>query len=296
MLVQLLQDYLRSSQGVMAVSRSPLLLPLSNTLPTSPTTAPSVHSRIVPLVLLKQLQANAKDSPILSPCNSVKSIVECTSNILINASSSVNHDATHSCPTCSTAQLREQDAPSLVSFLSALSLGSVNTTVHWSIPNSKLNVVVVNRESLAYVKFPTSSSTTSPPLPIFSVSLSSKGAALLNLHHSAPTHNHIIVTKMSNLEVYQQHWTNCIIAAFPDSVFSGQGATLNAVKRLAQWTYEQNRSAVQPSSVCPWVVVLDDSVCMIKEAGNDEKRLDICLYSSRNPSSTPGFYCGLLIG
>ena len=256
----------------MAISRSPLLLPLSPTLPLSPNSpTPSMHSRMVPLLLLKQLQANAKDSPVMSPCNSVRSVVECTSNILINASSSVAHDATHSCPTCSTAPLKDQDSPSIVSLTSELSLGSANTTIHWSIPNSKLNAVVINREqSLIYVKFPTSSN--SPPVPIFSVSLSSKGAALLNLQHSAPMHNHVIVTKVSNLDAYQQNWTNSIIAALPDSVFSGQGATFNAVKRLVQWNYEQNKLADEADTICPWVIILDDSVCMIKETGNDEKR------------------------
>ena len=107
-----------------------------------------------------------------------------------------------------------------------------------------------------------------PHSPIITLSLTHKGAALLNLHHTAPSLLHIIVTATSQLEAYQKSWSNHIIAAVPDSALNGLGNALNTVKRLAHWNYQQNRrlsSGEAERWVWPCVLLMSDNCCVLKQ-------------------------------
>ena len=132
------------------------------------------------------------------------------------------------------------------------------------------------KHTLEYIKLPVSSS--APVIiPIFSISPDLKDSALLNLSHSAPDNLHFIITKMSNFSVYQKSWPQHIISGLPDHLFSSIGSCLNAVKTLAQWNYQQNVSGLASmaggsGSVLPWILIMDDSVCMVQD-GEEEKRL-----------------------
>ena len=278
-LVRLLQDYIRSSLGVTAVNRPPTALSVVSS--ASPSFSSSSHSRIVPLPLLQSLQ-ELSPSPSLSSTPPLMSSSHGDSSssqgTLINATPYMAHNSTHSCPECSTASSQANKSPLAHNITSTLTLNGSTVTVHWHIPPLLHSQCLLSSDSktLEMILLPYRVSQHSFPLsPIFTLSLVHKGAALLNLRHTAASLLHIVVTAVSQFDAYQQAWGDHIIACLPDAVFSGLGNTMNALKSLAMWNYQQNLWMANRSSppgkaaiaqrVWPCVLLMSDTCCMWKE-------------------------------
>ena len=237
----------------MAVNKPPSLLPVISSSSVAPS---STHSFVVPLEFLKQ--GLTLPSPVNSPLISLN-------NVVLTVSSSVAHNASHSCPKCSLNSPTERSSPITHTFTSILTFNSSAITIHWSIPTNKLTLVSIGvDQTLNYIKF------SSEPT-IFSLSLDQNGSALLNLSHTARNNLHIIVTKQSLLEPYIHSWPNNIIVALPDTFINGLGSTLQCIKCLGQQLYERNVQEWGVSNVSPWLLLCDDNVCMVQEKIDDQQ-------------------------
>lgn len=283
LLVRLLHDYLRSSQGLTAVSCPPSVLPILSSHDCL-LSSHSPHCRIVPLDLLSQLQSDS--APSSPPTISIAAVGQATSEeVLVSSSPYMAHNSSHSCPECSSQQT-PQDAVTAHRFSSSLLLGSSTVTVQWSIPSGKFSQAVIGHDKtyLDLLRLPTWNKPHLPSRslsPIFSIALGQPASALLNLRHMAPNQLHVIVIRLTKLESYYQTWPEHIIAALPDHAFVGMGGIYNSVKRLAEWIYEQNihlansmgngRGQVE-GSVWPLVVLMRESVCMVQELEDSEDK------------------------
>ena len=293
-LVRLLQDYIRSSLGVTAVTRPPTALSVVSSALSSSSISSSSHSRIVPLHILQSLQESRISSPLSSTPPLVSSLVSSShgdnsssQGTLINATPYMAHNSTHSCPECSTAASSQaaNKSPLAHNITSTLTLNGNTVTVQWYIPPLLHSQCLLSSDSktLELILLPHRVSQHNFPLsPIFTLSLVHKGAALLNLRHTAASLLHIVVTAMSQFDAYQQAWGNHIIACLPDAVFSGLGNTMNALKSLAMWNYQQNLWMANRSSppgskataaqrVWPCVLLMSDTCCMWKEADSSQQ-------------------------
>ena len=273
LLVRLLHEYLRSSQGVTAITRTPTLLPLiSPTPPPSPLT--TSFSPIVSIDLLTAFRDKTKFPPssFYLPASETK-----TSSVLINAHPSIVHDSSHSCPKCSSKKGSGETTPTNYILSSVINYNSASQSVQWSIPASKVDMVSMTANgTFECIKLPLCPLSPNPAvaIPIFTISPDLKELALLNMTHTADKHLHIVVTKLSSLPHYQKSWPNHIIVGLPDDVFSGSGSYLSAVKALGQWNYHQNLQKNKNSSnahVLPWLLLLNDTVCMIMDDAMDER-------------------------
>ena len=271
LLVRLLHEYLRSSRGVAAIAKPPIVLPMvRHTPPPSP-----MATIFSPIVSVEYLTSSIHDHG--NPSHFCPSTLDTKQNsVLINAHPSISHDSFHSCPKCSSASPSSNEPKTSVNYIlsSMLQCNSSSLSVQWSIPSSKTDLVVIaTNNTIECIRLPPNDSS-HRSVPIFSISPDLKESALLNLSHTAYDHLHIIITKSSNLSAYQNAWPTHVIVALPDYVFSGLGSCLNAVKCLGQWNYMQNiirNKNLSPLAVSPWLLTIDDSVCMILKE-TEEKR------------------------
>ncbi len=272
LLVRLLHEYLRSSRGVTAVSRSPVPLPLvTHALPSSP-----VATSFSPVVSIDYLTTNHREGDTPTPYRPSPEEPK-HSTILISAHPNIAHDSSHSCPKCSSVPSSAETTPTINYTLSSVLETNVSTyDVQWNIPSNKTDLIVMaTNHVIECIKLPLGDIDHTPsrhtPIPIFSISPDLKESALLNLSHLTENHLHIVITKSSNFSTYQNIWPSHIIAALPDTLFSGTGSCFNAVKSLGQWNYAQNTARNNEAVVLPWLLVLNDSVCMVLKDG-EEKR------------------------
>ncbi len=278
LLVRLLHEYLRSSRGVAAIAKQPIVLPMVNhTPPSSP-----MATIFSPIVSVEYLTSSSRDHGDPNPhgnlshfCPSSPSDTK-PNSVLINAHPSIAHDSLHSCPKCSSVPPSSNESKPSVNYIlsSMLQYNSSSLSIQWSIPSSKTDLVVMaTNNTIECIRLPLNDRT-HISVPVFSVSPDLCESALLNLSHTAEDNMHIIVTKLTNFSLYQNAWPTHVIAALPDYLFAGSGSCLNAVKCLGHWNYIQNiirNKSSSPSSVSPWLLIIDDSVCMILKE-TEEKR------------------------
>lgn len=277
LLIRLLHDYLRSSRGVTALNTLPTVLPLIRTTPTSSPMA-TMYSPVVPMNYLISLCDNAATptSPLHCPLSPVKQ-----TTVQISAQPTIIHDSSHSCPKCSTNSIDSKHFSSSFHLSSIIPCHSDSLSVQWHIPSQKAKCIAMttSNQTLECIKLPIHATpTTTPNIPIFSISPDLKDSALLNLSHTAENNLHVVVTKMSNFDSYKTSWSNHIIAALPDSIFLGTGCCLNGILTLIEWNYSQNvtrlvKDQVNTSALMPWSLILSDTVCMVMNDGDELRYL-----------------------
>ena len=258
LMVRLLHDHLRSSQGVVVESspipssvfltrlsqddESPLLSHAA--LPRSPR---SKCSTIVPLRLLqamvrqsceendrKPIFSLSEDSPKsqaeFSTLSTTNSQNEHRHTVLIPLSPYVAYDFTHSCTDCAK-YLRGSPvshAEILTSLLPTEQGGHIS--LQWHIPTyqQKHCVVSPDRKTLERLKLPTlklkgEKNIPHPLTPIFTPTLSRDSIGLFNLFHSSFEGMHVLVTTSGQFERYCKAWPNHIIMALPEQDSLGLG-------------------------------------------------------------------------
>ena len=258
LMVRLLHDHLRSSQGVV-VKSSPTPSSVFLTRLSQDDEAPLLSHAALPLspqskcstiVPLRHLQAMTRQScedndrkPIISLSeDSPKSQAEfstlSTTNsqnehrhtVLIPLSPYVAYDFTHSCTDCAK-YLRGSPvshAEILTSLLPTEQSGHIS--LQWHIPTyqQKHCVISPDRKTLERLKLPTlklkgDKNIPHPLTPIFTPTLSRDSTGLFNLFHSSFEGLHVLVTTSGQFERYCKAWPNHIIMALPEQDSLGLG-------------------------------------------------------------------------
>jgi len=258
LMVRLLHDHLRSSQGVVvenppASSRSflsrtsegdevPLL---TNSVPMY-ITSPS-YSPIVPLEYLQSVARDAceendrkpdiallKDSPQsqaeFSSLMTANSVSELRHTVSIPISPYIAYDFTHSCADCAKYLRGSPLAhPEVLTSLLPTEQGG-HITLQWHVPTyqQKHCVISPDRKTLERLKLATlrlkGEKTISHPLsPIFTPTLSRESSGLFNLFHSSYESLHVLVTTSGQFEKYCKTWPNHLIMALPEQDSLGLG-------------------------------------------------------------------------
>ena len=260
LMVRLLHDHLRSSQGVV-VECPPTPSSIFLTRPTQDDESPLLSNTALPpslqsqskcssIVPLKHLQALTRQScedndrkPIIhlsedSPKSQAEFSTLSTTNpqnehrhtVLIPISQYVAYDFTHSCTDCAK-YLRGSPvsrAEILTSFLPTEEGGHIS--LQWHIPTyqQKHCVISPDRKTLERLKLPTlklkgEKNIPHPLTPIFTPTLSRESSGLFNLFHSSFEGLHVIVTTSGQFERYCKAWPNHIIMALPEQDSLGLG-------------------------------------------------------------------------